>query len=173
MIHRTTSESRHRYLSSNGSYSFVDYTNLNDATLFIPSVPEVEYYLPTISDRQPYGWWTRSLGMNSTTGAHPVRSSDGWTDTAYYAPNPMAAARPAFEFDRTGILYEVSAENGKGDADGTFAAYSAPGTSADRKLTLTDSSRSAFTASADVTEGATPAVSPDPSGTSGIQSSTT
>ncbi len=99
---------------------------LNNATLFLLSTEEVEYYLPQIRDRIPdfdasgrrRHWWTRSLAI-VWDAQDPYRDgasyvyNDGNISVAYRGSGLDFAARPAFQFDRSTVLFQSGAEGPK------------------------------------------------------------
>ena len=121
---------------------------LNQAKIFFLSIMEADYYLEKDAQRLPGDYWLRASGEISTysgsaTGAGFMDSNGALGKT--YA-TALKGIRPALVFDRSNILFESAAANGKPKADGNLAAYTVPGTSVDRKLTLYDSSRNGFSA---------------------------
>ena len=127
------------------NYPAVD---LIEAELFLLSTSEVFAYFDSDSDRKPGVWWLRSqYNIGYYYGDYGVINEDGslaqcgYTQAAY-------GARPSFVLNRSSILFESPAIGGKPAANGSFGAYRAPTTVDDRKLTLLDSARSGFAASA-------------------------
>ncbi|MDO4193160.1 MAG: hypothetical protein Q4D24_07645 [Erysipelotrichaceae bacterium] len=100
-------------------------SSVNDAALFLLSYDEVLYYLPRYGDRKPdvdgtgryRSWWTRTF--TTITGLHGEVYECAYafyTDGAEGAGRldfAAFAARPAFQFDRTGILFSFADEGDK------------------------------------------------------------
>ena len=99
---------------------------LNNATLFLLSLEEVQYYLPNYSDRatgpdkddndQRRSWWTRAYayipyGQNND-GRYFIYS-DGAEGYTYPYMGTSTASRPAFQFDYRGVLFKFAAEGPK------------------------------------------------------------
>ena len=118
--------------------------NLSNANLFLFSVSEALTYFNSDTARSDSrGWWLRSLCADSTAGYVDYDGS-----ILYAGKTNGFACRPALVLNRTSILFESPATSGKPAADNGFGAYTIPTTAVDRKLTLLDSARSGFTASA-------------------------
>ena len=141
------------------------YLTINDKMFFL-SAKELAsyvgnyYYAPELlamdTAQKNDGWWLRSPG-NHVAAATPNNLNAGtiWKD-GYVAVNAVDVIyvfrpRPALNLDSNNILFTSTAVNGKYD-DISNASFTPVGitNSAEWKLTLKDSSRSNFKASANV-----------------------
>ena len=138
----------YQYISQNGTQFGRSTVNGN---LFLLSAEEVETYLDSDDARRPGAWWLRSPS-SSDNRAGIVDSSLRLGLFNQYSTS--MGPRLAFQLKRESILLESAAEGGKSSADagagefGSFRDGSVTNGLAERKLTLIDSSRSGFSASA-------------------------
>ncbi|MBR2669180.1 MAG: hypothetical protein IKE36_05215 [Solobacterium sp.] len=144
---------------------------LNNATLFLLSLEEVQYYLPNYSDRvtgpdkddndQRRSWWTRAYayipyGQNND-GRYFIYS-DGAEGYTYPYMGTSTASRPAFQFDYRGVLFKFAAEGPKaqepeGNSDfGKIISTSENGFRLTMKDTLSNSPRRDFQAHINLTD---------------------
>ena len=141
VLSTTKTEFDYKYEPTSVTFKAAD---LNGGKLFLPSVLEVVIYFSSDSDRTPGGWWLRSLRNYGIAG--DVLDDGSVRD--YSRDYKVFGVRPAFVLNLPSVLFESAAVGGKPAMDSGFGAYTTPATAVDRKLTLLDSARSGFTASA-------------------------
>lgn len=149
---------------SNSSASFGAVANiLNDDKIFFLSAAEAEaeaYGFASPDDRTadynhtPETWWLRSPSVNTDNVTGPT-----WAGVLFYILGTAIngnvdgenCARPAFNFNTSQVLFLSAAENGKISGDTGADALQEIGSNngTDWKLTLTDATRNAFSASVD------------------------
>lgn len=100
-------------------------SSVNDAALFLLSYDEVLYYLPRLGDRLPdddgtgrrRDWWTRTF--TTITGLHDevyecaIFFYEGGAKGEARLGYGAFGSRPAFQFDRTSILFSFADEGDK------------------------------------------------------------
>ena len=129
-------------------------SSLDDASIFLLSMPEANWYLANNDARICYnsqgaGWWLRSRLFNeySTAGVVDILG-------AFYSfgfdYDDEAGCRPAFVLDRSSILFTSASAGGKSSAaaGSGFGSFLDGGNGA-KKLTLLASNRNGFTANVD------------------------
>ena len=143
----------YRY-ESNYGYNF-GHSSVNDK-MFTLSSEEAETYFSSNASRLPGLWWLRSPFLTSDIDARGgvVFGSGAVGDSWVY--NTSFGVRPAFQLNLESVLFSSAAEGGKSSAAagsgefGTIIKTSGDGNN-EIKLTLTDSARSGFSASAETT----------------------
>jgi len=133
--------------------------------LFLLSAEEAETYFRSNEARKPGGWWLRTPLLDDETLACVVALAGdvghAQKNSVYSFRDDGLRARPAFQLDRSSVFFSSAAEGGKSSAaagSGSFGALrKASGANGDEaKLTLTDITRSGFSASADSSAALTP-----------------
>ena len=135
-----------------GYYSAVD---LGNAKLFLLSASEAMTYFSSDADRQPGWWWLRSL-----RAADWAAAIYGYGEGDIYGDGRLGydladdgdyfGARPAFQLNLASVLLTSAAAGGKSSADAGSGEFGVFYTASENgcKLTLLDSSRNSFEASA-------------------------
>lgn len=135
-----------RSLQNSGNPYHFYAAHLSNATLFLLSAAEAEYYFWLLNDRASNGhWWLRSQDADFDDSAGFVTAGGALGSFDY---SVKYNARPAFQFDPSSVLFMSAAEGGKSTAPAGSGEFRAFRTSSKQsaKLTLADNSRSGFSA---------------------------
>ena len=148
----TTTKSEPEDYQYESNYGYYFGPSAVNAKMFLLSAEEAETYFSSDAARHPGWWWLRSPALDIVFDAGAVHG-DGlvYIRNVYY--DPLFGARPAFQLNLSSVLFSSAAEGGKSSAaagSGEFGTIKkASGEAGNEiKLTLIDSSRSGFSASA-------------------------